>query len=694
MARISFLQRLDGRYYLRVRMPAFDGKETRSRVFRSALGTSAFAVARRRISLCVAWIVDIKDHPDLIERGALLLRQIRDHLDRGLPLDADVLAARLAFEHYVRSWLVECRSASFAPDEVCPGLTPAWKDFVEQNQAAEKTHLRKATDDAYRRGFAAAESLEAKAPQAARPEFAALASESAALNSQTLVDQFRRKDESVGIDAQAERKRLLLSRISVDATPSPIKEPSAADAPHPTNEAAPQADFAQAAERVSLAGAKIRADRTPVPATEDDKATSASSAGLLGGVDLADFDEFLPEPTDTLSVALEKFLRRENKRLGNDRARERFGLVVPFVIAILGDEPVAQITKRQLDRVDTRLADIPKRTGIPAAHRKSLFDRYRYAEQHGWEGLERLSETTLRNGYHTTLNTFFDWLYQKDALPGAPYKFQYVQDNNPGAEARDVFSPEEALKLASLPLFTGCESPSRIWNPGDFFIQNFLYWGYVLALVTGMRPAEIAQVRCTDLISIEDEEGVVWFFDFTDRLKDAKTSTSRRMVPLLPLVIELGLVERRDILMAAGHDRLFPEWTPLVKTTGETKWGHALSKSWQYIKKKFGFTRNGVTLYSARHWFAQRLDEVGQLAERSRHLAMGHSTSGKSKARLTYGAQTLSLGIARMINSINDPTLAKVSKILLDAKQKADHGELQRIGVLDLVERDLDVVEA
>lgn len=187
MARISFLQRLDGRYYLRVRMPAFDGEETLSRVFRFALGTAAFAVARRRISLSVAWIVDIKDHPELIQRGALLLRQIRDYLYRGFPLDADVLAARLVFEHYVRSWLTECRGASFAPDEVCPGLTPAWKDFIEQNIAAEQTHLRKATDDAYRRGFAAAESLEAKAPQAARPELAALASESVALNSRTLL---------------------------------------------------------------------------------------------------------------------------------------------------------------------------------------------------------------------------------------------------------------------------------------------------------------------------------------------------------------------------------------------------------------------------------------------------------------------------------------------------------------------------
>jgi hypothetical protein len=31
-------------------------------------------------------------------------------------------------------------------------------------------------------------------------------------------------------------------------------------------------------------------------------------------IDLADLDEFLPEPTDTLSIALEKFLRGEKRR--------------------------------------------------------------------------------------------------------------------------------------------------------------------------------------------------------------------------------------------------------------------------------------------------------------------------------------------------------------------------------------------
>jgi len=224
-------------------------------------------------------------------------------------------------------------------------------------------------------------------------------------------------------------------------------------------------------------------------APENNKATGASSTGLLAGIDLADLDEFLPERTDTLSVALDKYLRREKKRFGDDRARERFGLTIPFVIAMIGDKQVAQIDKRDLGKVDLLLPDILKRTRIPVENRQTLVARYLYAEKHGWEGLERLSETTICNSYHSSINTFFDWLHQKAALPEPPYKFEYVQKDNPAAEDRDVFSPEEAIKLASLPLFTGCESVARIWNPGSFFAQSFLYWGYAIALVTGMRRA-------------------------------------------------------------------------------------------------------------------------------------------------------------------------------------------------------------
>ncbi len=93
---------------------------------------------------------------------------------------------------------------------------------------------------------------------------------------------------------------------------------------------------------------------------------------------MADLDEFLSEPADTLSAALKKFLAHERKRYSDDRAQERFGLIVPFVIAVIGDKEVATITKRDLGKVDLMLPDFPDRKKIPREHRTSVLARYQY----------------------------------------------------------------------------------------------------------------------------------------------------------------------------------------------------------------------------------------------------------------------------------------------------------------------------
>lgn len=678
MARITFLHRRDGRYYLQVRMPVHDGDTARTRVFRSALGTSAFVVARRRLSLCMAWIVALKDNPELPRRGAFLLAQMRGYLDRGAPVDADALAARGAMEHYVQIWLTECRVFDCNPGEICPGFTETWKEFVAQNVDGETGHRAKAEDDSFRRGFAVGRQT-ALGDGEARTTAAAVGADQADVG-RAARDDFRRRDVNLTPGYEfpigairrsivAEPDDAMSSPFVVDEFIAPLERKEVAVPP--TCSGAGLTAPAARADRVSEAPGRAEVE-------------TASNATINVG-NLAELDEFLPEPTDPLSVALEKFLGREKKRHGDDRARERVGLVVPFVIAVIGDKPVSSVTRRELGKIDLALPDIPTRTNIPKEHCVSLAARYLYAKKNGWEGLQRLAENTLSNRYHTTLNTFFEWLYQREALHEQPYRFEFVQKDNPEQVDRDVFAPEEAIKLVNLPLFTGCESLSRVWNSGELFVQDARYWGYVLALVTGMRPAEIAQIRCRDLIAIEDEGELVWFVDFTDRMMNVKSKSARRMIPLVPLVIELGLVKRRDLLMEAGHERLFPEWPYMTKKTGEVKYGHYLSKSWQYIKRKFKFSRDGVTLYSARHTFAQRLDEVGKIAERSRHLVMGHSTSGS--ARLTYGARHLALGIAKLINSIKDPTLERVSEILLDAKRRADRGELKRVDIMEIVSK-------
>jgi hypothetical protein len=65
MARINFLNRREGRYYVQVKLPSSKGPGAATTVFRSALGTASFHTAHRRLALCLPWVFDVKDNPEL-----------------------------------------------------------------------------------------------------------------------------------------------------------------------------------------------------------------------------------------------------------------------------------------------------------------------------------------------------------------------------------------------------------------------------------------------------------------------------------------------------------------------------------------------------------------------------------------------------------------------------------------------------
>ena len=91
-------------------------------------------------------------------------------------------------------------------------------------------------------------------------------------------------------------------------------------------------------------------------------------------------------------------------------------------------------------------------------------------------------------------------LFDQGGIPlGARADVHILSSENLVSLARDSFEQNEVFKIFRMPLFTGCLSRTRIWQPGDYFIQNNLYWTYILALLTGMRPGEIRQLLVSDL---------------------------------------------------------------------------------------------------------------------------------------------------------------------------------------------------
>lgn len=389
----------------------------------------------------------------------------------------------------------------------------------------------------------------------------------------------------------------------------------------------------------------------------------------------------LPRTETQLSVALEEYLIGRHSKHGHDSERGEVGLIVQFMIDQLGDPPAGAITREQFNQIERMLPDIPNRKGVPRQHQSSLTTRYDYARTHGWEGLQRLTEARLRKGYHASLAKFFRWLTKEGYHTGPQLAFSHLSSENLVSLPRDSFDEREVLKIFQLPLFTGCLSRTRIWQPGRYFIQNELYWAYLLALMTGMRPSEIGQLRISDfeasnghvLINLQLFDPKLGRVARKDT-RQLKTGNAIRKIPLHPLIVDLGLLDRVEALKAIGCDVLFPEWEPYRKPSGEMRWGQPISKSWQYMKKKLGLTRADISVYSARHWMADQLDDL-VISQRTRQRVMGHANHddmpGRYGAKGRYSSQDLA-----ELTGLGSDVLDELSDSLLTAKHRAGVGEL------------------
>lgn len=412
---------------------------------------------------------------------------------------------------------------------------------------------------------------------------------------------------------------------------------------------------------------------------------NAISAGIIEPLTSPEYKSApIPSPSIEISfeLALHKYLEDKKQTGSSADGLRNDELIIRFLIDHFGDISVNSFDAEKIKNLDEMMPDIPDRAKIPRKHCETLYTRYLYAQVNGWEDLKRLTEARIRNGYHNSLSKFFGWLIQSGYYSHPKPVFKTISGKNLVSLPRDSFEFDEIVKIFSQPLFTGCETPKRIWKPGPYFMQTHIYWGYILLLLHGLRIGEIGQIHNDD---IKERNGVSYIdlrsFDPSkgrvalEDLRKFKTVSSERTIPLHPLVIELGLLERRDELKNIGCDALFPEWEPYPKPNGEMRWGQPITKSWQYLKGKIGIERADVTAYSSRHWFADLLDTTG-ISHKGRMMVMGHST--KKDIPAGYGSKhRLTTRDLTEITQAASPAVDFMTTKLLAAKTAANKGELQ-----------------
>lgn len=251
----------------------------------------------------------------------------------------------------------------------------------------------------------------------------------------------------------------------------------------------------------------------------------------------------------------------------------------------------------------------------------------------------------------TRIGTLFNWAlkegkekwgFQREGNPCADFEKKYLtgdeeKELDDSEHTRRAFSDEDLRRL-----FTGQVTEGGKRRPVGYgygakrFKRRYQYWLPLMALFTGARANELAQLRLSD---IRDDQPVS-FFDINDGAdkdgvsrKSLKTrKTSKRTVPIHPKLIELGFLDYVQELRAAGHWCLFQEMNP-QNATGErpvynsqmTNWFFKYRKACDVVKNEDG----KPVFHSFRHTAATRLENADVPTHRFSGI-LGHLQEGES----------------------------------------------------------------
>ncbi|MBN9440427.1 site-specific integrase [Bosea sp. (in: a-proteobacteria)] len=301
----------------------------------------------------------------------------------------------------------------------------------------------------------------------------------------------------------------------------------------------------------------------------------------------------------------DRFLKQRASDISPDTISQNRGVVQLFAEFVGEDLPVDQLRRKHVAEWRDQLYLMPKMAKQVTALKNLKFKQVIAANQK--LGRPTIDPKTI-NRYLSALSPFAKWLAANDMI-GNPIMvddmFIKLDRTKP---KRAPFSDEQLKALFDSPLFRGCLSNTAEHKPGNFTIRDWRYWLPLVALFSGMRLGEIAQLLVED---VQEMHGT-WVMHVTtdgDDEKKLKTVGSERIVPVHSELITLGFLDYYTARKEAGSKRLFPE----IKPDSRGFMSGVPSKFLNTYLARIGVKTKTLAMHSFRHLFADRLRSAGYL---------------------------------------------------------------------------------
>ena len=177
----------------------------------------------------------------------------------------------------------------------------------------------------------------------------------------------------------------------------------------------------------------------------------------------------------------------------------------------------------------------------------------------------------------------------------------------PKARVRNMWPLDKLRALFASPIWAGTRSAAsdvgKRHQPGEWVHLDANWWLPVLAIHTGARLEELAQLQHVDLKT--DSDGIK-FLDITDEGdRHVKNANSIRAVPVHPFLLELGF-DRLFVLGRKG--RIFPQ---LRQAGRPPKWGQQYSEDFTAYRKAIGIYEPLLDFHAFRHTVVTALRVAG-----------------------------------------------------------------------------------
>lgn len=238
-----------------------------------------------------------------------------------------------------------------------------------------------------------------------------------------------------------------------------------------------------------------------------------------------------------LSEILPAMLKEKQAK---DATEYEYGVAVRMFEEFLGDgRPVYRITRADVLAYKNALLDTPSNYSKRFPN-KPLRDAIKLNGARKTP-FPTLSATTINDKWLPRLSALMSWCVDNEIIPDNPARGVKVDTKKGATKAPRVpFTSVDLKAIVAPPLFRGQDLGER-------------HWTLMIALYSGMRASEIAQLR---LESIRKERGVLVFAIE----EETKNQQSVRLTPVHSKLLDLGLEARIAKLKKAGETHLFPEW--------------------------------------------------------------------------------------------------------------------------------------